>query len=106
MDSCSTPTSSISKGQFDTTHHEASLNHQLMPWPLPSWLQRRSRRRSSNSSSMGARIAQLRTAFGLDEGEELYGQFSCAHTRPRWGAQFLQVRRRWFRRQQCLCCNC
>ncbi|WIA29864.1 hypothetical protein OEZ86_012333 [Tetradesmus obliquus] len=39
---------------------------------------------------MGARIAQLRTAFGLDEGEELYGQFSCAHTRPRWGAQFLQ----------------
>jgi hypothetical protein len=40
---------------------------------------------------MGARIAQLRNAFGLDDSEELYGQFSCAHTRPRWGAQFLQV---------------
>jgi hypothetical protein len=40
---------------------------------------------------MGARIVQLRNAFGLDDSEELYGQFSCAHTRPRWGAQFLQV---------------
>ncbi|KAF6255873.1 hypothetical protein COO60DRAFT_168881 [Scenedesmus sp. NREL 46B-D3] len=39
---------------------------------------------------MAARVAQLRNAFGLDDSEELYGQFSCAHTRPRWGAQFLQ----------------
>lgn len=37
------------------------------------------------------RIVQLRNAFGLDDSEELYGQFSCAHTRPRWGSQFLQV---------------
>jgi hypothetical protein len=63
---------------------------------LPPWLHRRSSRSSSPASSsssagMGARIAQLRNAFGLDDSEELYGQFSCAHTRPRWGAQFLQV---------------
>jgi hypothetical protein len=63
---------------------------------LPPWLHRRSSRSSSPTSSnsstgMGARIAQLRNAFGLDDSEELYGQFSCAHTWPRWGAQFLQV---------------
>jgi hypothetical protein len=62
---------------------------------LPAWLHRRRSGTSptsiSSSGGMNTRIAQLRNAFGLDDSEELYGQFSCAHTRPRWGAQFLQV---------------
>lgn len=37
------------------------------------------------------RADQLRELFGLGPHEVLCGSFMCSHTRPGWGAQFLQV---------------